>query len=70
MVLQSGYISEPIKIERGCQQGDPISAYLFILAAQILTLLIKIKPDIKGISIGITEFKISQFADDTTRWYH
>ena len=70
MVLQSGYLSEPIEIERGCRQGDPISAYLFILAAQILTLLIKIKPDIKGISIGITEFKISQFADDTTRWYH
>ena len=66
MILQSGYLSDPIDIGRGCRQGDPISAYLFILAAQILTLLIKGNNDVKGILIDTLEFKISHFADDTT----
>ena len=66
MVLQSGYLSDNIKIERGCRQGDPISPYLFILAAEILTKLIMQNPEIKGIFINGTEFKITQYADDTT----
>ena len=66
MVLQSGYISDNLKIERGCRQGDPIPPYLFILAAQILTRLIIQNPVIKGIFVNGTEFKITQYADDTT----
>ena len=38
----------------------------FIMAAQILTILIKFNKDIKGIITGNTEFKLVQFADDTT----
>ena len=52
-------------IKRGCRQGDPISPYLFILCAEILAIMIKENRDIKGIIIGQTEHKISQFADDT-----
>ena len=59
-------MSKFIDIKRGCHQGDPISSYLFILAAQILTLLFLNDPDIKGIICGNTEIKLSQFADDTT----
>ena len=65
-VQQCGILSDPIQIGRGCKQGDPISPYLFIIAAEILSLLIKMNPSIVGININKTEFKLTQFADDTT----
>ena len=37
----NGNISTPFKIQRGYHQGDPISEYLFILAIEILALLLK-----------------------------
>ena len=43
----NGNISKPLKIGRGCRQGDPIAGYLFILTIEILELLLKnskIKP--------------------------
>ena len=52
-------------IQRGCRQGDPISLYLFILCVEILATMIREGENIKGISIGETEHKISQYADDT-----
>ena len=59
-------MSEKIQIQRGCHQGDPISPYLFITGAEILAKLIKINPEIIGIKIRGNEFKLTQFADDTT----
>ena len=53
-------------IELGCRQGDPISADLFILCAQLMFLLIVNDKNLKGISVNGNDFKISQFADDTT----
>ena len=40
--------------------------YLFIIVAQILTILIKNNKFVKGVKIGNAEFKLIQFADDTT----
>ena len=65
-VIQAGVKSSPILIARGCKQGDPIASYLFILCGQILTYLLEFDCIFKGIKIGKKEFKLSQFADDTT----
>ena len=65
-IIQCGFLSRPIKINRGCRQGDPISAYLFLIGAEILARLIQINPDKIGLKRKNIEFKITQFADDTT----
>ena len=61
----NGWFTEYFNIEKGARQGDPIAAYLFILGAELLGRVIRIHQDIKGITLGNTEYKISQFADDT-----
>ena len=65
-ILQCGFLSSAIPIERGCRQGDPIAPYLFLLVAEIWSLLIEKNPDIKGIQVGKQMIKVTQFADDTT----
>ena len=65
-LLQVEILSEFFPIKRGCKQGDPINPYLFILCVQILCEMILTNKSINGIKIGSEDFKISQFADDTT----
>lgn len=65
-VIQSGFVSEFFSISRGCRQGDPSSPYIFLLCAEVLSLMIKQNKNIKGIQIDDIEYKLSQFADDTT----
>jgi exonuclease III len=65
-VLQSGFLSEQFDVQRGCRQGDPVAPYLFLLCAEILAILIERNKDIKGIIVNDKEYKISQFADDTS----
>ena len=59
-------MSNFFKVERGCRQGDPISPYIFILCVEILAIKIRQSNDVKGIIIDGEEYKISQFADDTS----
>ena len=64
--LKNGHCSEWFYLQRGCRQGDPISPYIFIMCAEVLASLIRKNESIKGITIGNIEYKISQYADDTT----
>ena len=63
---QGGNLSDFFNISRGCRQGDSLSPYIFILCAEILAIRLRNNKNIKGINIGETEFKVSQFADDTS----
>jgi hypothetical protein len=65
-VTINGHLSDWFYVHRGCRQGDPLSPYLFILCAEILSLLIKNDNNITGIKINNQEFRISQYADGTS----
>ena len=62
----NGYASEFFKPERGVRQGCPLSGILFVLCAEILATAIRNDKSIQGINIHNKEFKLSQYADDTT----
>ena len=64
-IIQNGFISDFLRLKRGCRQGDPISPYIFILCAEILGQMLRNNENIKGININNREFLLSQYADDT-----
>lgn len=69
-VLINGIPHGTINPKRGIRQGGPLSPYLFILCADILSHLIKTRAsegDIRGIRIGLNVLAIThlQFADDS-----
>ena len=59
-------MSESFRIRCGCRQGDPLSPYLFIIYTEFSAIKIRQNSKIKGTKIHNTEFKISQYADDTS----
>ena len=64
-VTQSGWVSDPFQLHRGCRQ-DPLSPYVFILSADVLSQAFINNKDIVGLRIGDREKKLTQFADDTS----
>jgi hypothetical protein len=64
-IINNGNLSEFFSPTRGIRQGCPMSGNLFVLVVEILACAIRDNPKIRGIKIGTTEFKISQYADDT-----
>ena len=65
-VIVNGHLSDWFSLQRGCRQGDPLSPYIFILCAEVLAEMVRSNARIKGIMVTDSEFKLSQYADDTT----
>ena len=65
-IINSGKTTKYFKLVRGAQQGDPISAYLFILVLEIFFIFVKNNPKVKGLNIFKHEFLYTAYADDTT----
>ena len=65
-IKNNGWLSRNLTIKTGFRQGCPLSALLFILATEILSINLKCNENITGIKIGTYESTICQYADDTT----
>ncbi|GJZ84481.1 kinase-like domain, beta-lactamase/transpeptidase-like protein [Tanacetum coccineum] len=69
-ILVNGSPTNEFCMERGVRQGDPLSPFLFILAAEGLNAIIKEAVDkgvFRGVKIGRNNVVVShlQYADDT-----
>jgi hypothetical protein len=62
--LNGGY-SSWFKLNRGVRQGDPLSPYLYLLCAEILSKMLRENKKIRGIGLRDQDVLLSQFADDT-----
>jgi len=65
-ILSNGFSTQMFEVRRGVRQGDPLSAYLFIIALELLLVKIRSDKDIKGIKVENKEIKLAAFADDPT----
>ena len=65
-VTVNNHYSKWFNISRGVRQGDPLSPYLYLICAEVLSLMIRENQQIKGIKISEKEILLSQFADDTS----
>ena len=64
-VINGGNTTQYFHLERGARQGDPILAYIFILALEVLSFLVRNNKDIKGLNIFDHLFLYTAYADDT-----
>ena len=64
-VQNGGFTLKYFNLKKGARQGDLITALLFILALEILVLLIKKDSSVKGINVFDYAFSYS-----TCRWFN
>lgn len=66
----AGFSSEPFYPSRGIRQGCCASPVLFVLAVELMAILVRKTDTIRGIIIAQNNIKISQYADDATFFLH
>ena len=64
-VSVNGQYSQWFEVQRGTRQGDPLSPYLFLICAEILSIMVRQNDTIRGLKIADEELLLSQYADDT-----
>ena len=65
-IMNNGWSGSFFSFGRGVRQGSLLSPHLFILFVEVLAIAIRGGNEIKGLSVGNIECKLSQYADDTT----
>ena len=50
-IMNNGFSTAFLEVQRGVRQGDPLSAYLFIIVLEILSVSIRSDQDIEGILV-------------------
>ena len=65
-VINNGYATSFFELERSVRQGCPLSGVIFVIAVEILANSIRNDKLITGINFKGSEYKLSQYADDTS----
>ena len=65
-VMNNNFSTGYFKIDRGTRQGDPLSAYIFILCLEIFFIQVRSDTSIRDFKYNGVEIKLTAFADDTT----
>ena len=64
-MINGGNTTQYFHLERRARQGDSISAYIFALALEVLSFLVRNNKEIKGLDIFDHLFLYAAYADDT-----
>lgn len=65
-VINNGHSSGWFEMNAGLRQGCALLPFLFILTVEKLAEYVRNDTNVKGVSISRMEYKLSQYADDTT----
>ena len=64
-VANNGNFSEFFDVTRSTHQGDPVAPYLFLICGEVMSIELKKRANIRGVTVNDLETIILQFADDT-----